>query len=415
MLTECFVLPSRIQTLRDGPLGSYLDEWSAQLMARGLSHEYVHHLVTLASALGAHLAANHLGVADLNEEVGRHFQAEFGVRRRSRKALSAMLRHLLDYLRQREIIAPNSEEPPKSPWAWVLARYDQYLRDIHGLQPPTRQSYCWHAEHFFTYYQQHHQTEDLSELSAREVLAYVTEARSDHSPRGRAKLITTVMRSMLRFLFWDKMIPTALDGVIPSIRRWRLTSVPKHLVWEQVRNLIDGIDSTTPLGKRNRAIVLLLAVLGLRSRDVRHLEIGHIAWREGELHIPRTKAGRARQLPLPQEVGEALADYLLKGRPSVQSPYVFVSHTPPYAAPLAASSVSTIIRRLLRRLQIDAPQHGAHLLRHSLATHMVNARVPIKEIADILGHVSINTTAIYTKVDRVRLADVALPFPGGVR
>jgi site-specific recombinase XerD len=326
-----------------------------------------------------------------------------------------MFRHLLRYLRACGAIAP-AAPPPRvtSPWAEVVARYDRYLAEIYGLQPPTRRSYGRHAAQFLTWYQQQG-TEELAALSAREVLAYLTVARSERAPRGHAKQIVTVLRSFLRFLWWEGVIPTALEDLVPTLRCWRWSSVPKHLAWEQVRALIDGIDTSTPIGKRDHAIVLLLAVLGLRNADVRRLELTHIAWREGEVLLPRTKAGRARRLPLPQEVGEALARYLAEGRPATPSPYVFVRHTAPLVGPLSPNGLARIITRHLQRLQIAAPRGGAHLLRHSLATRLVNTGVPIKAIADLLGHLSIDTTAIYTKVDHTRLAVVALPFPGGVR
>jgi len=164
---------------------------------------------------------------------------------------------------------------------------------------------------------------------------------------------------------------------------------------------------------RDRAILLLIAGLGLRSQEVRTLEPGHIDWRRGELRLPRTKSRRERVLPLPQEIGAAVADYLLHGRPPLDIPCVFVRHRAPQGPLESGGSVAGIIRRHLKRAGIDAPSRGSRLLRHSLATRMVNAGVPIKEIADVLGHVSIDTTAIYTKVDVRSLAGVALPFPGG--
>jgi len=416
MLTECFTVTERIHALRQEPVGAYVDGWADDLLTRGYARYYVHQLAALSEHLGAYLRAHQLAVDDLDEEIGQRFLQEMHAGQRRYRLLPLMLRHLLHYLREREVIAPAPPTPHvASPWDEVLTRYDHYLAEIHGLQPPTRLAYCRHAKQFLLWYQHHHGSGNLAELSAREVLAYVTVARNEQAPRGHAKLIATVLRSVLRFLWWEQVIPHALDAVVPTLRCWRLATVPKHLPWEQVRALIAGIDPSTPIGKRDRAIVLLLAVLGLRNSDVRLLELTHIAWREGELRLPRTKAGRARRLPLPQEVGEALASYLTEGRPAVQSPYVFVSHTPPFTAPLVASSLSSIIRRHLRRLQIEAPQWGTHLLRHSLATRLVNTRVSIKEVADLLGHASIDTTAIYTKVDRERLAAIALPFPGGVR
>jgi integrase len=188
--------------------------------------------------------------------------------------------------------------------------------------------------------------------------------------------------------------------------------VPRHLQWDDVRRLVDGVDTSTATGKRDKAVLLLIAVLGLRGEEVRTLELQHVSWRAGEIRIPRTKTQRAKTLPLPSEVGAALADYVLHGRPPSSSTFVVLRRAAPRCALSHPAAVSRIVARCLRRARILAPgRPGVHLLRHSLATRMVNTGVPIKQIADVLGHRSINTTAIYTKVDMVGLGDVALPFP----
>ncbi len=198
---------------------------------------------------------------------------------------------------------------------------------------------------------------------------------------------------------------------MPRTTRRRLDRVPRHLPWAQVERLIDSVDLTQPNGRRDRSLLLLIATLGLRNKEVRSLTLTDVRWREGAIHLPRTKTGRARVMPLPKVLGEALADYVLHERPPLAVPQLFLRHKAP-AGPLTTSgAVAGIVRRHLKRARIASDHCGAHLLRHSLATRMVNVGVPIKEIADVLGHASINTTAIYTKVDTTHLAAVALPFP----
>lgn len=159
--------------------------------------------------------------------------------------------------------------------------------------------------------------------------------------------------------------------------------------------------------------MLLIATLGLRNKEVRCLTLKDVRWRDGAIQLPWTKAARARVMPLPKAVGEALADYVLHERPPLAVPQLFLRHKAPAGPFTTSGGVANIVRRHLRWAGIDSAHRGAHLLRHSLATRMVNVGVPIKEIADVLGHVSINTTAIYTKVDTTHLAAVALPFPEG--
>jgi site-specific recombinase XerD len=190
--------------------------------------------------------------------------------------------------------------------------------------------------------------------------------------------------------------------------------LPPRLAWEDVRRTIDAIDATTPSGVRDRALLLLLATTGLRNKELRMLELHDIHWRTAEVLVRRTKSKRERVVPLLQEAGEALAEYVLHARPRIKSQRVFLSHVPPIGPFRTSGGISRIVRSRLERSGIALPHvAGAHLLRHSLATQMVRQRRPINEVADLLGHRSIDTTAIYVKVALPQLADVALPFPGG--
>jgi site-specific recombinase XerD len=173
--------------------------------------------------------------------------------------------------------------------------------------------------------------------------------------------------------------------------------LPRQLGWEDIRKAIDAIDPATPTGSRDRAILLLLATTGIRNKELRSLVLEDIRWRDAQVRIRRTKARRDRSVPLTQEAGKALADYVLRARPDCRSRRVFLVHLPPVRPIDGSTNISRI---------------GAHLIRHSLATHLVNRRRPINEIADLLGHRSIDTTAIYVKVAVSQLAEVALPFPG---
>jgi len=257
---------------------------------------------------------------------------------------------------------------------------------------------------------QHAGPTGLQQLDGAAVVNYIA-AWADYTPsRNWGRTLCTCTRSFLRFLRWDGVITQDLAAVVPPICRYQLSTVPKHLAWEQVREVIDSVNTLSPVGMRDKAILLLVATLGLRNRDVRDLCFAHIDWRKGEFHLPKTKSQRARVLPITQEVGDAVADYVLHGRPAVDVPQVFLGHNAPIA-PLSEGGLSAIVRRHLKRLGIVAPHFGTHLLRHSLATKLVNEATPIKDIADMLGHVSMDTTAIYTKVDTVHLAEVALPFP----
>lgn len=244
------------------------------------------------------------------------------------------------------------------------------------------------------------------------MIAFISDQAGAYPSVAWRNRLTSQTRLFLRFLQWEGTTDADLARAVPKLPHWRLASIPRHLPWEQVRALLDSIDTDTPLGLRDRAVLLLIAVLGIRGEEVRRLRLKDIAWRAGEIHLPQTKTYRARVLPLPHEVGAALSDYILHGRPRVRAPEVVLRHDAPIGPLSSPSAVSRIITRNLRRAAIVAPARpGAQMLRHSLATRLVNRGVPIKQIADLLGHCSIDTTAIYGKVDLARLAGVALPFP----
>jgi site-specific recombinase XerD len=325
------------------------------------------------------------------------------------------LRHLLDHLRASGVI-PTPEKPRRDdPFSALLCRFDDHLRDIRGNTALTRAGYLLGARRFLHWLAERYGDRPLAMLNGRDVLEFVA-AHADLFPGGSwPNQLCTTTRQFLRFLQWEGIVSAGLDRMVPRVPGWRLCTLPRCLTWEQTRALIGSVDPRTPKGLRDKAVLLLLADLGLRNEEVRSLRIRDVAWRAGEIRLPEAKTRRERVMPLTQEAGAALADYLLRGRPPLDVPQVFLRHRSPKGPLDSSTGVSNIVRRYLEVAGIDAPAHGAYLLRHTLATRMVNQQVPIKDIADVLGHTSIDTTAIYSKVDVAGLAAVALPFPGGVR
>jgi site-specific recombinase XerD len=235
--------------------------------------------------------------------------------------------------------------------------------------------------------------------------------------RKRAQLMVSALRSFLRFLLQHGEIATDLAASVPAVAHWRLTSVPKHLSEEMVKSVLRSCDRNTVVGRRDYAILLLLARLGLRAGEVVNLELNDIDWRAGEI-VVRGKGGVHDRLPLVQEVGEALAAYLRRGRPLLaESRCVFLQVRAPRCGFRGPATVSTILARALQRAGLDPPEKGAHLLRHSLATGMLHRGATMAEIAEVLRHRSARTTEIYAKVDIASLRALAQPWPscGGGR
>jgi integrase/recombinase XerD len=198
------------------------------------------------------------------------------------------------------------------------------------------------------------------------------------------------------------------------VANWSMPSIPRAIAPDHVRRLLAQINRQTAVGRRDYAILLLLARLGLRSSEALLLELDDIDWKEGSLSV-HSKGGRLVQLPLPKDVGEAIAAYLQHGRPPSASRRVFLRAKAPIRGFLGPSAIGTIVRNALLRAGIDAPTTGAHQFRHGLATEMLRHGASLSEIGELLGHRSPETTKIYTKVDINALRTLALPWPVGVR
>lgn len=415
MLEYYFKRRLRLLQLRRGPLSENLDGLARELHLKGYRLSAGQQILSVAGRLSNFARMRGITRASQVDDAlaERFLKEELAFEGIYKFAPNALL-HLMDYLRRNGALPTPSEDKPRDPDEELLTRYDAHLLKVRGLADPTREGYLRGARALLRWYRERHPGCALGDLRGSDVLYYVTETSGQHYSTVWKKNICCCARSFLRYLRWEGIISLDLDRTVPTIPHWRLAKIPRHLPWEQIRTLIDGVDTESPEGKRDKTILLLIATLGLRNKEVRALQLGHIAWKSSEIHLPRTKSLRERVLPLTSEVGEALADYILNGRPQVDWPEVFVSHTAPVRP--YVKGLTQIIKKRLQQAGIKAPSNGVNMLRHSLATHMINVGVPVYKIADLLGHASIDTTAIYTKVDVNHLASVALPFwQGGVR
>jgi integrase/recombinase XerD len=249
----------------------------------------------------------------------------------------------------------------------------------------------------------------LERLSARQVTQFVLGEASRRSTPD-AKSLVTVLRSLLRFLFATGKIPQELASAVPTVANRKLSALPGRLEAGQAGILLGACDRDTPAGRRDFAILTVLARLGLRAGEIAAMEVGDVDWRAGELTV-RGKGGRSDRLPLPSDVGQALAGYLLHGRPAgCAATRLFVSERAPRQA-ISACGVRAIVARACGRAGM--PRIGAHRLRHTVASDLLQAGAPLAEIGQVLRHRSQLSTAAYAKVDRDRLRALARPWPGG--
>ena len=254
--------------------------------------------------------------------------------------------------------------------------------------------------------------DDPARYDAGAVRAAVQEVTGGHGT-ATARYVAKVARGFLRYLAVTGRCRPGLDAAILPVASWRRASLPRYVSADSVQRIIDACDATRPEGARDRAILLLLARLGLRAGDIVRLGVRDIDWVGARVRVVG-KGRREARLPLPQEVGDALLVYLRARRAGVAGDRVFLRARAPWR-PLATSScVSAIVKRAMVRAAVAAPTRGAHLLRHSAATAMLRDGISLPAIGVVLRHRSVETTAHYAKVDAELLRSVAQPWLGGV-
>jgi len=408
MLDFYFVSKGRRLQLQRGPLGQYLEGLAGELQRASYARSSARRLLSIAGQFSHFVGLAEVAAQDIDETIAERFLAQTFID--DGQGPNA-IRKLLEYLRRQGVVAPAPALPPL-PFASILDEFDCHMRDVRGLALTTRTGCVSNARSLVDWLVARYGDQALARLAGSDVLEFISHQLERGGSRSWRAHVCSQARGFLSYLYASGAIATDVARAVPKVATPRLASLPRAVPWKQVRALIDGVDTSHPDGMRDKAIFLLLATLGLRSYEVRSLELRDIKWRSGEIRIPRTKTRRERVLPLLAEVGTALADYVLHGRPVVQVPQALLRHGPRPGA-MKANTIVWILRRHLDRAGIRIARRGAHMLRHSLATRMVNAGVPIKSVADVLGHATIDTTAINTKVDVTTLATVALPFPRG--
>ena len=295
----------------------------------------------------------------------------------------------------------------------LLSSDDEYLSSLLGLAHATRRRHLPFARRFLSE-QFPSGTPDWSRLDGDSVASFVRREGVRQNDSGHRAPVVAI-RSLLRFLVFEGLIPPGLENAVPRLRQYRHASLPVHLSDHQITLILDTCQGDSVTGLRDRAILLLLSRLAVRAKEVISLRLEDIDWIEGTVAIRSNKSLRERSLPLSQDVGHALAKYLREGRPTSPSRFVFLRHTSPHDPFVTSGAISYIAKQAFTRAGIKLPRMGAHAFRHTAATLMISRGASFKEIADVLGHKSIDTTGIYAKLDMASLAAVVLPWPGGVK
>ncbi|GGN47670.1 putative integrase/recombinase y4rA [Streptomyces fuscichromogenes] len=396
--------PSRVVVT--GPLAPYTVGLCTAVLRQGYTPISARELMHLAAHLSRWMSARGLTPAALTGPVIAEFLDERRRRYRKRRTPHALV-PLLGYLRAVGAVPAAPVPVDSSEVGVLLEEYRRYLRGERGVAEVSIRRYLPPVRAFLATVPVPLE-QGLAALTAEHVTRFVMEGAARRSTADAKKMVTG-LRSVLRFLFVTGRTSRPLAGAVPTVANRRLAALPGRLTAGEAAALLSGCDRSTAAGRRDFAILTLLARLGLRACEAAAIEINDVDWRSGELTV-RGKGGLADRLPLPADVGEALADYLLHGRPrGCSTTRLFLTERAP-RRPIDASGVRALVARGCKRAGL--PRLGAHRLRHTVASDLLAAGAPLPEIGQVLRHRSQLSTTIYAKVDRVRLRELARPWPG---
>jgi site-specific recombinase XerD len=408
MLETYFGSPKMVAHLRAGPSGQYIDGFAGSLERRGYDPSVAVRYLRAAAHVGhftleqgGTLANVDLSAFSYHLRTCRCPRPKGG--RRNHHTVYGAKRYC-EYLVAIGVsqcsISPGAQDADPA----IIIEYRQWLRKHRGAADSTVRLYSRDAVDLLTAL-----GNDLGRWNARGVRDYFLD-RTSKCGAGTAEKLTTGLRAFLRYLSARGLCQADLDQAVPTFASWRLARLPRYLTAEQVDSLIVACDGSSPGRRRDRAIILLLARLGLRAGDVAGLRIADIEWEAGTLRV----CGKGRyqvRLPLPQDVGDAILDYLACRPPTSGCDHIFIRNIAPYRPLKRGDGVSSAVRCAMKRAGVVSPAKGAHVLRHTAATQMLRHGVPLDQIGLVLRHRGIDTTAYYAKADINLLKEIAQPWP----
>jgi site-specific recombinase XerD len=407
MLETYFSASKMLGHLRSGPSGPYLDGFAAALEQQGYSQATAVRYLRAAVHLGHVMAERGAGSDDIDlAAFSEHLRTcrcprAMGGRRNHHTIFGARLfrQHLVEIGVCRSAAARLQPAEP-----CLVVHFKVWLRKHRGASDPTIKLYARDAAHLMVAL-----GDDPEKWEPAAIRSFFLD-RASHCGTGTVEKLTTSLRAFLRYLAVEGRCRAGLADVVPGYAHWRLADLPRYLAAEQVSRLIAACDGEVVARRRDRAIVLLLARLGLRAGDVAQLRLDDIEWETGSLRV----SGKSRyevRLPLPQDAGDAIAAYLACRPSTCPSDHVFLRNIAPFRPFRKGDGISSVVKRLMQRVGIVAPVKGAHVLRHTAATEMLRHGVPLEKIALVLRHRGIDTTAYYAKADVTLLKQIAQPWP----
>ncbi len=399
--------PRTLDVLTRGPLAPHLQAYAQRLHDDGYATQSGQLQLRLLGHFNGWLARRRIAATDVDASTVARYVRVKRKTRKLRRGDAAALGRLLQMLRRGH--AETASSPPTAVQI-LVQQFQQYLRQERSLAEATITHYTPIVAAFLLECLPTGVL-DCHRISASDIAGFV-QRQAVRITTKHAGTVVTALRSFLRYLLYRGAIDRDLAACVPPIATWSLSSVPKFLPAEQIQRVVDGCDRDTARGKRDYALLLLLARLGLRAGEVVALTLDDLDWDAGVITV-RGKRKRVAQMPVPGDVGAALADYIRHARPQCASRRVFIRARAPLVGFASSVAISSLVDRALKKAGVESTCRGAHLFRHSLATHMLKQGASLPEIGDLLRHRRPDTTAIYAKVDLVALRSIALPWPGG--
>jgi site-specific recombinase XerC len=401
------IMARRVCGPLDGPLLPYGAGFEASLAGQGYSAGSIGRQLRVMTHLSRWLERRHLGAGDLGVDCARRFLQSRRAEGYAHPVSMAGMAPMLDYLRSVGAGPSTEAEVALTPVEVLVGEYRRYLLQERGLSELSVPRYLDVARAFLAHRSISCPAE-LRGLTSADVSGFVL-SESRRRSVGYLKSISTRLRSLLRYLDMEGLTSNVLAAAVPSAASWQLAGLPKAVSAAEVASLLDSCDRGRPAGRRDHAVLKVLARLGLRAAEVAALRLDDVDWRAGEVRV-HGKGNREDRLPLPCDVGEAIVEWLQDGRPRCASAAVFTRVLAPHRE-LSARAVSGVVRQACRRAGL-APM-GSHQLRHTVATGTLRAGGPLDEVAHLLRQRSLAAASIYAKVDRRALSAVAQPWPGG--
>ena len=411
MITDSYLNRSRVaRSLKEGPFGEHIHLFIEQLRRGGYSLVTGHKYLSLVRDFGFWLSATGSGLADIQEALVTQYIAERSRHRPRFRGDARALAQFLSLLREANVIAPRPI-PTRDPREDLLQTYSIYMERKRGLALKSIASHLWYLRPFLQELGIS-TSADVARLSGREVAAYVERHAGDRGVTT-ARIMCSRLRVFVRYLYGEGFIVVDLTSAFPSIRRAADARLPSFMSLEEVQRVLDGCDRSTTTGRRDYAILMLLARLGLRAREVATLSLDDIDWRVGQFTV-RGKGRKTATMPLPPDVGAAIVSYLQHGRPRSDSRRLFLLAVAPHTGFMGAAGVQSVARSAIRRAGVTGLAHcGSHAFRHSLATGLLRSGATLTEVGQLLRHEQLDTTRIYAKVDIDSLRALGQAWLGG--